>query len=171
MTVPAVSDVLALQARHRSTTDDRVANRYGSPTTPHFGHENPSGQRMDSRYRAQAASSGNTRWNSGREVGKPRMSIIATMADRYDLVKQTDKQGRTFYATSTVSPKCASVIAARTGWCAPTPHRPSPRSFVQLTSPCRRAPERPVPRRLPTPSPPQNAAAAPSVVPRRLEFR
>jgi hypothetical protein len=93
MTVPAVSDVLALQARHRSTTDDRVANRYGSPTTPHFGHENPSGQRMDSRYRAQAASSGNTRWNSGREVGKPRMSIIATMADRYDLVKQTDKQG------------------------------------------------------------------------------
>jgi hypothetical protein len=59
---------------------------------------------------------------------------------------------------------------APTGWCAPTPP-PSTPSCAPPTSRCRRAPERPVPRRRPSQGTPKNAAAAPGVVPRRLEFR
>src|SRR3984893_18315577 len=49
MTVPAVSDVFLLQARQRNTTDERVSNRYGSPTTPHSRQEKPPGQRIASK--------------------------------------------------------------------------------------------------------------------------
>jgi len=73
--VPAVKDVFDLHFLHRKTTDDRVANRYGSPIAPHFGQVKPEGQRRASKYLEQAASSGKTFWNSGRLVGKPRGSI------------------------------------------------------------------------------------------------
>ena len=69
--LPAVSDTLAWQPRHRRTTDDRFGKRYGSLTVPHFGQMNPPGQRSA----AQAASLGKIRWNSGRVVGKPRGSM------------------------------------------------------------------------------------------------
>src|ERR1700751_2575402 len=80
------------------------------------------------------------------------------------------QNGRTSCATSTVSQKYASAIAAPIGWCALTPRPRSRPSSAPLTSPCRRAPVTPV-RRPPNPSPPENAAAAQGVVPRRLEFR
>ena len=67
--------------------------------------------------------------------------------------------------------KCASAIAAPTGWCAPTPLPPSPRCSRAPTSPCRPAPARPDRRRKPPPNPPEPDAAAPAVVPRQLEFR
>lgn len=38
MTVPAVSEILEWQARHRNTTVLRWAKRYGSPTFPHLKH-------------------------------------------------------------------------------------------------------------------------------------
>src|ERR1700730_811439 len=70
ITVPAVRDVFFLQARQRNTTDERVAKRQGSPMSPHFGQEKPSGQRIASKYLAHAPSSGKTLWNLGRLVGK-----------------------------------------------------------------------------------------------------
>ena len=39
----------------------RIWKRYGSPTKPHSGQENPPGQRTASRYLAQASSDGKTR--------------------------------------------------------------------------------------------------------------
>ena len=75
MTVPLVKEVLTLHFRQRKTVEERVGNRYGLPVSPHFGQVNPFGQRMFSRYLAQAWSSGNTLWNSGRLVGNPRGSI------------------------------------------------------------------------------------------------
>ena len=53
------------------------------------------------------------------------------------------RNGRTSCATSTASPKCASAIAAPTGWCAPTPLPPSSRCSRAPTSPCRPAPSGP----------------------------
>src|SRR5260370_10392420 len=56
------------------------------------------------------------------------------------------------------------------GWCAPTPG-PRGRGFSNTPiSRCGRAPVRPDPRRSPNPNPSENAAAARSVVPRRLDF-
>ena len=60
-------------------------------------------------------------------------------------------------------------FVAPTGWCAPTPRRRSQPCSVAPMSPCRPAPARPV--RRPCRNPSENAAAAPGVVPRRLDFR
>lgn len=71
MTVPAVSPTSFLQALQRSTPGF-AAKRYGSPATRHQGHTKPLGQRMPSRYVAQAASFGKSRMNSGSDFGNGR---------------------------------------------------------------------------------------------------
>jgi hypothetical protein len=93
MTVEAVSEVLTLHSRHRKTTEERDGKRYGLSLWPQLGQINPSGQRRDSRYLAQAASSGNTLWNSGRVVGKPRGSIDQK-SPKMDFVNEPDKQAK-----------------------------------------------------------------------------
>ena len=94
MTVPAVKDVLCLHFLHINTTDVRVAYRYGSTFSWHFGQVNPFGQRIASRYFSQAASFGKTFWNSGSVVGNPLGSIMKNIADYGQCLKKTDRQAR-----------------------------------------------------------------------------
>ena len=91
ITVALVNEVLTLHLRQRKTVDDRFGKRYGSPVSRHLGQVKPAGQRIVSRYLAQASSFGNTCWNSGRLVGKPRESISNDKA-KFQFGKQPDKQ-------------------------------------------------------------------------------
>ncbi len=65
-TVPAVAEVCRRQARHCHT---RRVERSRAFALPHPGQRNPSGQRVSTRYRRQASSSGNRRWNSASVLG------------------------------------------------------------------------------------------------------
>ena len=82
------------------------------------------------------------------------------------------RNGRNCCAISIGCNRCASSIAAPIGWCAPTRRRQSPPCSARPMSRCRRERDKPPRRSLRPPrNPSKNAEAAPSVVPRRLEFR
>src|ERR1700739_4925672 len=73
MMVLAVSLLSFWHFRQRRTVG-RLAKRHGSPGSPHQPQTKPLRQRMASKYRAQARSSGKRRWNSGSEPGNGRLS-------------------------------------------------------------------------------------------------
>ena len=75
MAVPAVTDVSCRQDRQFSTRG-RVATLNGSPTTAHFSHVKPLGQRTRSKYHRHAASFGNIRWKSNKFAGKSGSALV-----------------------------------------------------------------------------------------------
>ena len=100
------------------------------------------------------------------------LALVDAEASRRPVARgrRSCRNGTSCCAISTACSRCASAIAAPTGWCAPTPPTVDP----VPSRPYRAAAARPADARRrnssPSRNPPENAAAAPGVVPRHLNF-